>query len=183
METIKLTVNGKTYEFKPINKSISDLLDRKDLLAQISINKGVYVVAAQINKNKKYTIDEAKDEKDKNSPKYEVSRIENIVNRESNVINKKYRLLYIGKADGKRGLQQRLKQYIKSTNYIKTDSNNYNGIYYKGHRGGRAVWQINEKDKLFIFICEQKINPETLESDLIEKYGIEKLLNMRKQRY
>ena len=52
-------------------------------------------------------------------------------------------LIYIGKASGKKGLRQRVKQYMK---YGWNESVN--------HKGGRAIWQIANADKLLLqFEC------------------------------
>ena len=44
-------------------------------------------------------------------------------------------VLYIGKADGSRGLHQRLKQYARRGN---------------SHTGGRAIWQLADADELLV---------------------------------
>lgn len=52
-------------------------------------------------------------------------------------------VIYIGKASGRKGLHQRLKQYVK---YGWNESIN--------HKGGRAIWQISYADKLLVqFEC------------------------------
>lgn len=48
-------------------------------------------------------------------------------------------VLYIGKAGGKNGLRQRLKQYMK---YGRNESTN--------HKGGRAIWQIQNAGMLLL---------------------------------
>ena len=54
-------------------------------------------------------------------------------------------ILYIGKADGKNGLRQRITQFVA---YGYKDGNN--------HRGGRAIWQIENNKSLLLdyFVCE-----------------------------
>ena len=68
------------------------------------------------------------------------------------------RLLYIGKAGGRRGLRQRLQQYIR---------HGYGEV--GNHLGGRAVWQIQDCEKLLIswMTCP---NPEQLEHQLLQSF-------------
>lgn len=62
-----------------------------------------------------------------------------------NVLAKKYaackdkRVLYIGKASGKKGLRQRLRQYMK-----------YGWNEAANHKGGRAIWQIKNAGMLLL---------------------------------
>lgn len=67
-------------------------------------------------------------------------------------------LLYIGKASGKKGLRQRLRQYIR-----------HGWGEIGNHLGGRAVWQISDcQDFLVLWaVCS---NPEQKEHDLLETY-------------
>ena len=66
--------------------------------------------------------------------------------------------LYIGKANGKNGLQQRLRQYIL-----------YGYNKSKIHKGGRAIWQLKDsKDFMIEYACVD--NPEEMEQYLITKY-------------
>ena len=68
------------------------------------------------------------------------------------------KVLYIGKANGKNGLQQRLKQYVL-----------YGYNKSKIHKGGRAIWQLeNSKDFMVEYACVD--NPEEMEKQLITKY-------------
>lgn len=48
-------------------------------------------------------------------------------------------ILYIGKADGKKGLRQRIRQYIK-----------YGWNEAVNHKGGRAIWQIRDFGMLLL---------------------------------
>lgn len=68
------------------------------------------------------------------------------------------RILYIGKANGRNGLQQRLRQYMK-----------YGWNEAANHKGGRAIWQIENFEMLLLDYepcadCEQK------EHELLHKY-------------
>ena len=84
--------------------------------------------------------------------------------------DKEYRdVLYIGKAEGKNGLRQRIKQFV---GYGYKTSNN--------HRGGRAIWQIENNKSLLLdyFVCE---NAEARERDFLiefkQKYDTYPLAN------
>lgn len=68
------------------------------------------------------------------------------------------RLLYIGKAAGQRGLHQRLRQYIL---------HGYGEV--GNHQGGRAIWQIQDCEKLLIswMVCP---DPEQLEHQLLQSF-------------
>ncbi len=67
-------------------------------------------------------------------------------------------ILYIGKAEGKNGLRQRLFQYVKS--------GWYSG---KNHRGGRAIWQVEDAGLLLV-IYETCDNAAALERQLLDEY-------------
>jgi len=84
--------------------------------------------------------------------------------------DKEYRdILYIGKAEGGNGLRQRIKQFV---GYGYKTSNN--------HRGGRAIWQIENNKSLLLdyFVCE---NAEARERDFLnafkQKYNTYPLAN------
>ena len=67
-------------------------------------------------------------------------------------------ILYIGKAGCKKGLRQRIRQYVK-----------YGYSKGKIHRGGRAIWQISNCKNLTIefYSCA---DCETEEKKLLENY-------------
>ena len=67
-------------------------------------------------------------------------------------------ILYIGKAEGTKGLRQRLKQYMK----FGQGKGNI-------HRGGRAIWQIEHFGFLLVAyeVCE---NAEYREKQLLQEY-------------
>lgn len=69
-----------------------------------------------------------------------------------------HKTLYIGKAEGKHGLRQRLKQYM-----------DYGRGQGKIHRGGRAIWQIENADFLLVAyeVCKQ---PGVQEHQLLREY-------------
>ena len=67
-------------------------------------------------------------------------------------------ILYIGKAEGKRGLRQRLKQYM--------DYGRGNGNI---HEGGRAVWQISDCG-LLLLAYEADENAGERERQLLQEY-------------
>lgn len=67
-------------------------------------------------------------------------------------------ILYIGKAQRKKGLRKRLKEYVEY-GYGRSTS----------HRGGRAIWQIENNKQLGI--CWFKVdNSEIVENQLLKKY-------------
>lgn len=68
------------------------------------------------------------------------------------------RLLYIGKAQRKKGLQKRILEYVK---YGFGETNN--------HRGGRAIWQIKNAEKLMLGYRVTP-TPESMETKLLLQY-------------
>lgn len=67
-------------------------------------------------------------------------------------------ILYIGKADGKKGLRQRLKQYM-----------NYGWDHATNHKGGRAIWQIEDAG-LLLLAFEECEDAEAREKQLLADY-------------
>lgn len=72
-------------------------------------------------------------------------------------------IIYIGKADGKNGIRQRLKQYFRK---------------YKSHSGGRLIWQIENNENLRVCWIELNDikwneNAEEFEKKLLKKYNKE----------
>lgn len=82
------------------------------------------------------------------------------------------RILYVGKAGGEKNkLRQRIKQYV---NYGYGEASN--------HRGGRAIWQIENNQRLLIgfHICEDPREKEKrLLSDYFNLYGTFPVANWR----
>lgn len=70
-------------------------------------------------------------------------------------------VLYIGKADGKKGLRQRLKQYM-----------NYGWNNAANHKGGRAVWQIEDAG-LLLLAYEECEDARAREKQLLADYKAE----------
>jgi hypothetical protein len=68
------------------------------------------------------------------------------------------RTLYIGKANGKGGLQQRIRQYMK-----------YGWNEAVNHKGGRAIWQIRDSAMLLLEY-ECCVNCEKREHFLLQKF-------------
>ncbi len=67
-------------------------------------------------------------------------------------------VLYIGKASGRKGLRQRLKQYMK-----------YGWNEAVNHKGGRAIWQIEGADQLLLqFECCE--DADEVEHRLLREY-------------
>ena len=71
---------------------------------------------------------------------------------------KNQKILYIGKADGKKGLRQRLKQYM-----------NYGWDKATNHKGGRAIWQIEDAG-LLLLAFEECEDAEVREKQLLADY-------------
>lgn len=67
-------------------------------------------------------------------------------------------ILYIGKADGRRGLRQRIKQYI-----------DYGWNHAANHKGGRAIWQIEDAG-LLLLAYEECEDAEAQEKQLLADY-------------
>ena len=70
-------------------------------------------------------------------------------------------VLYIGKADGKKGLRQRLKQYM-----------NYGWNNATNHKGGRAIWQIEDAG-LLLLAYEECEDARAREKQLLSDYKAE----------
>ena len=66
--------------------------------------------------------------------------------------------LYIGKADGRKGLRQRIKQYM-----------DYGWSHAANHKGGRAIWQIEDAG-LLLLAYEECEDAETREKQLLADY-------------
>ena len=80
-------------------------------------------------------------------------------------------VLYIGKADGKKGLRQRLKQYM-----------HYGWNNATNHKGGRAIWQIEDAGLLLLAYeeCEDgRIREKQLLADYKAKNGSYPIANWR----
>ena len=79
-------------------------------------------------------------------------------------------VLYIGKADGKKGLRQRLKQYM-----------NYGWNNATNHKGGRAIWQIEDAGLLLLAYeeCEARAREKQLLADYKAENGSYPLANWR----
>lgn len=67
-------------------------------------------------------------------------------------------VLYIGKANGRKGLRQRIKQYI-----------HYGWNYAANHKGGRAIWQIEDAG-LLLLAYEECEDAEAQEKQLLADY-------------
>lgn len=84
---------------------------------------------------------------------------------------KNQEVLYIGKANGKKGLRQRLKQYM-----------NFGWNQATNHKGGRAIWQIENAELLLLTfeVCEDaEAREKQLLADYKAKNGSYPLANWR----
>lgn len=78
---------------------------------------------------------------------------------------------YIGKASGKKGLHQRLRQYMK-----------YGWNEAVNHKGGRAIWQIEHAENLLLTYeaCEEAdVREHSLLKEFRDKYDTLPLANWR----
>lgn len=67
-------------------------------------------------------------------------------------------VLYIGKASGKKGLRQRLRQYMK-----------YGWNEAVNHKGGRAIWQV-EHAKCLLLTCQVCPDADAREHQLLKEF-------------
>lgn len=149
-------INKKIY----VMKELLDIIETKNKITEeiIPREKGIYFV---LNNSNKININKNEEERPYSEDEKLLYKVENLRNKAKVLSNKK--ILYIGKATGERGLNQRLNQYIK---------------YKKGkcmtHKGGRAIWQINEEDinelKVFWIIINDKNQAEIAEHELLKKF-------------
>jgi len=125
----------------------------EDGFAKIPDAKGIYIVFKPENMHIKFLpfTTALKEYKDKNML-YDVD-----------ILNSKYEksdklILYIGKAGGTNKLRKRIRQLIRY---------GYNEV--ENHRGGRAIWQIEDNRNLFVgyIMCK---DPENTEKKLILDY-------------
>lgn len=67
-------------------------------------------------------------------------------------------VLYIGKASGKKGLRQRIRQYMK-----------YGWNEAVNHKGGRAIWQVEHAERLLLTfeVCP---NADAREHQLLKEF-------------
>ncbi len=119
--------------------------------AEIPAGKGIYRVLVPEGMEIRFT---------------ETSPNPSVVPYEKEVLEEKYakchdkRTLYIGKANGRNGLQQRIRQYI---HFAFGDKKTIN------HKGGRAIWQIENYESLLL-TYEECADCETVEHDLLKEY-------------
>lgn len=132
--------------------TIKQLYDEK--FKQVPKASGVHIIIRPKNMNinfKKYTT--AITEFDGKNMLYDLDIIqEKYLRSDKNV-------LYIGKAGGRNKLRNRIRQLIR---YGYNEGNN--------HRGGRAIWQIeNNRDLLLGYLgCN---DPENKEKELLKEYS------------
>ena len=123
---------------------------------EIPTKKGIYIVKIPGDFTVKF-LDKTTAITDFESKKL-LYDIEILKNKYSGLQDKN--ILYIGKAACKKGLRQRISQFI-----------NYGYNEGKIHRGGRAIWQIENCEQLVVdFYCCEKCEQE--EKSLLNKYKI-----------
>ncbi len=72
------------------------------------------------------------------------------------------RIIYIGKAGGKRGLRRRLWEYMR-----------FGSGKAVGHRGGRYIWQLKAHDELQVCWKITNVDPDQTETELIQAFKLE----------
>lgn len=81
-------------------------------------------------------------------------------------------VLYIGKASGKKGLRQRIRQYMK-----------YGWKEAVNHKGGRAIWQIEGAENLLLryeVYTDADAREHQLLCEFVEQNGTLPLANWKK---
>lgn len=179
---IKFKIINRKYKFYRV-ASIGELIDAKKRSGNINKycgegafkipkDKGVYLVVVN-NKAAKFNKPPC-DVKDTGNNRYLTDNLNKILKNSMKKSSSYKRVIYIGKAGGRKGLEQRIKQYI----YSKSKKN----PMYRGHRGGRAIWQINNLNNLDLYIhktSNEEMSCEDLEAHLISE-SKDTLVNMRK---
>ena len=130
--------NTQFLEMMMTSSSITDLLNKAEYVAKLSSYDRDMLVEFQD------TVKTVQDKEAKLQEKYEGCADQSI--------------LYIGKAEGERGLRQRLKQYM--------DYGQGNGNI---HAGGQAVWQISDCG-LLLLAYEACENAGERERQLLQEY-------------
>lgn len=122
----------------------------------IPIDKGIYIIKKPCDLAIKF-LDKTTAITDFKSKRL-LYDVEILKNKYSGLQDKN--ILYIGKAACKKGLRQRIGQYI-----------DYGYNEGKIHRGGRAIWQIENCEQLIIdFYCCEECEQE--EKSLLKNYKI-----------
>lgn len=146
----------ETIKAEKISK-LKEGLESKEKL-NISEKSGVYFVVTEKRVDKAFLEkDEIEYEETEKYKKYEKQVLEEKI-KQINEEKEDYQILYIGKANAKKGLYIRLKQYLEC-NYKKR----------KQHYGGRAIWHIKDYENLSIVWMEID-KCEELEHLLLVKY-------------
>lgn len=157
LEEYQPTLDKKWIETIKVEKisRLSETLSKSGKL-DITINSGVYFVVSKNKLNKNFLLEKDKIKYEK-SKKYEKRVLEEKIEQINNE-NEDYQILYIGKANAKKGLNARLKQYLEC-NYTKG----------KQHYGGRAIWHLRDYENLSIVWIETD-QSEKLEHNLLVEY-------------
>ncbi|MBO4327510.1 MAG: hypothetical protein J5950_09595 [Clostridia bacterium] len=149
IDNVQRAIEKLNFDTTHYNVSDPVTLDflNNDKCCSIPTEKGIYLIIRPDNQNFDFDFRYFEEESFKCSPKEKYE--ERCKDKE---------ILYIGKAEGKNGLRQRIRQYIKTL---------YEGG--KAHRGGRAIGCVKNFGLLFIIyiLCE---NASQLERQLIGKY-------------
>jgi hypothetical protein len=152
MEFDKDWLNNRFKEFKEINHLLTKGCK------EIPEDKGVYVVVREsiseplFNEFNQYHL----------KKKLDYSK-EHLIKLWVGLMN--HYVLYIGKANGKKGLKKRINDYIRFGRKVQERTNQNNVC----HRGGRAIWQLSDYKELKIF-WKKSENPRKEEKELINKF-------------
>jgi len=149
----------KEEKFKKFSKINDLLLNGCELIPE---DKGVYIVVREsdnnplFNESNQHYIKKGK----KINLSYSKTHLKEIWDKLNN-----HNIIYIGKANGKGGLRKRIRDYIrfgkKAQEKIEKNS--------VCHRGGRAIWQLEDYRELKIYWKESN-NPRTEEKELIANF-------------
>lgn len=156
MEFDKEWLNTHFKEFKEISHLLTKGCDG------ITKNKGIYTVVRESKTNPNFNIFNQHYMKKgiKIDLDYKKGYLIKVWNELSN-----HHIIYIGKANGKEGLKKRINDYIRFGKKTQ-EKIEKNGIC---HRGGRAIWQLDDYKELKIYWKESD-SPRTEEKELIANF-------------
>lgn len=132
----------RTYTFR-------ELYEQK-LYKELPTCGGIYKIL--LPENFEFIIKSTTDAVDGKPPK----SVDELTAKWNKIRNHDDRIVYIGKADN---LRRRIRQYTK---------HGYGEA--KNHTGGRAIWQLENNKELLIEIVPSDLEPEYLESLLLDEY-------------
>ncbi len=158
------TSRTEAYAMKRTFVDLKQKLDSGDGLKKIPDSNGYYIVYMpedfEIKLKSKTDAIESYVKKGKTTDLvYPLDVLKSKLEAIQSIPDEEYRnILYIGKAEGENGLRQRITQFVAYG--FKTGNN---------HRGGRALWQIENNKSLLLdyFVCD---NAEAWERDFLQNF-------------